>query len=261
MSKNSDIKDYLEKLAFVSNEISTPISHISGMIQIIDMLLDADTINVDEIKDCLKIITKNCDMHERTVNNIVSYCYPPVHDLKLLKIKDFAEKFSTGLKPYAAEYGFDFKYKLNITDDEFNLPVLLLEKILLGLIVNSVQYNSKSQKKVSLTITQLENELVFTVKDNGDGIKEENLTKVTEEFFRENSSKHSGLGYGLPLIKKAIEALNGKLEIKSIEKKGTEITFSIPQKTNIQLRSSTYEYKPSPSFFRSEFSALYNKNY
>ena len=255
MNKHDDKKDDLYKIAFAANELITPVSNIFGMIQIVDMMLDSDTVNVDEIKNYLKKMAKNCDKHDRTINNIVSYCYPQVRDYRLLKIKDFVEKFSAELEPYSAKYNFDFKYKLTTQDDEFNLPVSLIEEMLLTLIVNAIQYNSKNQKKISLTIKQVESKLIFTVKDNGDGIKKENLIK-SEDSLDESNLIYSGPGYGLQSVQKAIDALGGTLGIKSTLKKGTEVTFSIPQKTQIQLRSSNYEYKPSSSAFRVEFSVL-----
>lgn len=254
-NKHNDIKNDLYKIAFAANEISTPVSNISGIVQIVDMMLDADTINVNEIKSYLKKITKNCDMHDRTINNIVSFCYPQVRDYRLLKIKDFVEKFSAQLEPYSSKYNFDFQCKLTTQADEFNLPVSLIEEMLLALIVNSVQYNSKNQKKVSLTITQCEGNLVFAVKDNGDGINEDKLIKVEDSSGKFNTI-YSGPGYGLQSVQKAINTLGGTLEIKSTLKKGTEITFSIPEKKHIQLRSSNYEYKPSSSVFRIQFSIL-----
>ena len=258
MSKNDDIKNLLEKLTFVSNQFTTPLSHIWTTTQLLDMKLDSDVVDIDELKDYLKAVTANCDKIERTINSIVSYCYPPALDYRMLKIEDFVQKFYTQLQEYTEKYNFEFKYKINDQNNEFCLPVSLVEKSLLSLIINALQYNNKSQKKISLKVSQTEKALVFTVKDNGDGIKPENLTKVTEDFFREKNTGYSGLGLGLPQTKKAIEYIGGTLEIKSTLKKGTEITFSIPEKTQTQLRSNTYEYKPSSSNFRTEFSVLYN---
>lgn len=256
---NDDFNAYLEKFALVSNEISNPISNISAITQIFNLALDNNNIDIEIFKGYLKQITENCDKHERTINNLVSHYFPSPLDYNLLAINDFAEKFSSEIQSYAHKYGFDFSYSMSIQDDEFYLPVSLIEKILLNLIVNAIQNNSKKKKKVSLTIQQDKGTLLFTLKDNGDGIKPEDLPEVTEAFYHKRNTEYSGLGLGLTLIKNSLNAIGGTLDIKSSIKRGTEIIFTIPTKNFIQLRSGGYVYKPSPSFFRTEFSALYKK--
>lgn len=81
-------------------------------------------------------------------------------------------------------------------------------------------------KKVFITLTNKNNTATLSVKDDGCGIPEENISKITEPFF---TTKEGGIGLGLSSSKNTIENdFQGKLEIKSESGKGTEILITFP---------------------------------
>jgi len=66
------------------------------------------------------------------------------------------------------------------------------------------------------------------VRDTGKGIKEENLLKIFEPFYREDKSRNEGIkgtGLGLTITKKLVNLMNGKIEVES--KIGTSTTFRV----------------------------------
>lgn len=70
---------------------------------------------------------------------------------------------------------------------------------------------------------------MITVKDNGTGITEENASHVFEPKF---TTKNSGMGLGLGIIKKIIENYNGTITFESLLTIGTTFYVSIPIDTN-----------------------------
>jgi signal transduction histidine kinase len=68
---------------------------------------------------------------------------------------------------------------------------------------------------------------VLTISDKGEGVPQENLSKIFEPFF---STKEAGLGLGLPLTRRVIEEHGGRVDFKSEPGKGSEMTFTIPLK-------------------------------
>jgi signal transduction histidine kinase len=72
----------------------------------------------------------------------------------------------------------------------------------------------------------------FTVKDNGWGIKKDDLNKVTDPFF---TTKSKGTGLGLSVTKQIIEFHNGSLNIESEEGRGTVVTVRIPVWSQIKI--------------------------
>jgi len=66
----------------------------------------------------------------------------------------------------------------------------------------------------------------ISVKDTGKGIPEEHLPKVFNRFF---TTKNSGLGLGLALVKKVMEAHGGSVAIESSPGDGTKVAMFFPQ--------------------------------
>ena len=71
-------------------------------------------------------------------------------------------------------------------------------------------------------------EVVFLIKDNGLGIKNEHKNKVFEIFHRLNPHDSVGEGLGLAIVKKILTRHSGKIWIESKEKVGSEFYVSIP---------------------------------
>lgn len=67
--------------------------------------------------------------------------------------------------------------------------------------------------------------VVVQVADNGPGISSDKLGMVFKPFY---TSKPKGLGLGLPLVKRMIERIEGKVELDSVAGKGTTVTLSFP---------------------------------
>jgi signal transduction histidine kinase len=72
---------------------------------------------------------------------------------------------------------------------------------------------------------QIENRFQLSIEDTGIGIPEDRLSRIFDPFF---TTKSSGLGLGLALTKRVIEEHKGKVEIRSIEGRGTTIITILP---------------------------------
>ena len=84
--------------------------------------------------------------------------------------------------------------------------------------------------------------LQITVSDNGKGIAEEDLPKVTENFWTSRKGE-GGTGLGLAMVKRIVNNLGGKLEITSEVGIGTKVCVCFP--TNIQNDTTTPTTKTS----------------
>jgi len=67
--------------------------------------------------------------------------------------------------------------------------------------------------------------IVFIFKDSGDGMNSETLNKIWSPLF---TTKAKGMGFGLPICKRTVEAHEGKIAAESEQKKGTTITVELP---------------------------------
>ena len=83
-------------------------------------------------------------------------------------------------------------------------------------------FDKKEKGNISIIIKQDNNEMRISYKDNGRGIKEENLSKIFDPFFTTNR-ENGGSGLGLNIIYTIINSkLNGSISCKSVQNEGVE---------------------------------------
>jgi two-component system phosphate regulon sensor histidine kinase PhoR len=102
----------------------------------------------------------------------------------------------------------------------------LLDNILSNLIDNAIKYGGN---KIEIIVKSLQNSITISIKDNGQGIAEEQQKDIFRKFYRipESGDQHNvkGFGLGLFIVKKSVKKLKGKIEVES--KKGIGSTFKI----------------------------------
>ena len=101
-----------------------------------------------------------------------------------------------------------------------------LKRILGNLISNAVQAMPNGGK-LSIEVCREADDAVITVKDSGIGIPEEVKPKLFQPLF---TTKSKGQGFGLAVVKRMIEALNGTVTFKSEVGKGTKFIIRLPKR-------------------------------
>jgi signal transduction histidine kinase len=123
---------------------------------------------------------------------------------------------------YTVSYQFD---RPKILSDPFYLG-----RILKNLIENSVKYREEARVlELNFSLKIMPNgQPVFTISDNGIGIK--NPTKLFQDLYRENTKLDvEGFGYGITLIKFAIEKLNWTIRVESEAGEYTRFIMNLPE--------------------------------
>ncbi|MBZ4192297.1 HAMP domain-containing sensor histidine kinase [Niabella beijingensis] len=96
-----------------------------------------------------------------------------------------------------------------------------------NLISNAIRY-SHENGSLTVTVAASGDEVVFTVKDYGQGIAPFYLDKIFDRYFRVPGSKKEGTGLGLSISKELIEAQGGRIDVVSEFGVGTEFTVRLP---------------------------------
>jgi signal transduction histidine kinase len=95
------------------------------------------------------------------------------------------------------------------------------------LLTNAIQSISDQTKaKIEVWVFDGEKEVVLVVKDNGVGILKEDFNKIFEPKF---TTKSSGMGLGLAMVKNIVESYNGQISFESIRQKGSTFTVTLPK--------------------------------
>ena len=102
-----------------------------------------------------------------------------------------------------------------------------LIRIITNLVKNAIQSipDEQEEKKVLVSVNEVENDVIITVEDNGIGIESNNIEHVFEPKF---TTKTSGMGLGLGIIKNIIENYKGTITFETELGKGTTFFVSLP---------------------------------
>jgi two-component system CitB family sensor kinase len=110
---------------------------------------------------------------------------------------------------------------------------------LLNNAFDAVLETNKSEKLVSLFLTDLGEDLVIEIEDNANGIPEELIDEIFEYgISTKEQSKNSGIG--LHLVQRLLHKLNGQITFHSNEHGGTTFIVAIPKR---QKESNRYDEK------------------
>jgi len=203
-------------ISAISHEFKNPIAVISGYTQ---TLLEDKEINPDIREKFLKKISSNSNKLTTMIDRLRLA-------LKLEDGKQAKNFLKVNLVKLAKTTIDDLKIAypqreifLEADDIVIEADETMLRIAIENLIENALKY---SQDDVYVTITKN----LISVKDNGIGIKEKDIPKITNKFYRvSNNSWNNSLGVGLSLVSNIVKFHNFKLEIESQENEGS--TFSI----------------------------------
>jgi signal transduction histidine kinase len=103
-----------------------------------------------------------------------------------------------------------------------------LIRVVTNLVKNGIQSIPEGQvPKIVVTVNSTETDVTITVADNGIGVSEENKLKVFEPKF---TTKTSGMGLGLAMVKNIVETYNGTIAFTSVKDIGTTFKVIFPKK-------------------------------
>jgi signal transduction histidine kinase len=102
-----------------------------------------------------------------------------------------------------------------------------LIRVITNLVKNAIQSipENQTEKTILVSVKKEENNVLILVKDNGIGIEAKNIDRIFEPKF---TTKNSGMGLGLGIIKNIIENYKGSITFETEYGKGATFTVSLP---------------------------------
>ncbi len=238
-------------LANMSHEMRTPLSGISG---IIDLLLDSGlTAEQREFSTAIKLSADNL---LSLIKDILDVSKIDSGKMELEKtgfqLSQTLQSMVALMRPKAEEKGIRLRMVHdNQIHDQLIGDSLRLGQILLNLISNSIKFTPKG-------IVELRTQLIsqnsfsasirFSIRDTGIGIPAERIESVFESYIQAEDTTtrmYGGTGLGLTIVKKLVELQGGVIEVKSKEGEGTEFSFEIPFKKGIIAEKTKNDFDNS----------------
>jgi signal transduction histidine kinase len=153
-----------------------------------------------------------------------------------------AQAAAATLHSFAELQGVTVRCLLN--DAAVGLPGDAARTLASNLILNALQH-SAAGAEVVVSVALEAGRVRLEVRDSGSGIAPENLDRIFERFFREDSSRSratGGAGLGLAICKSIVNAASGTIDVTSELGKGTVVRVTLPARvTPIQIGSGQNE--------------------
>ncbi|MFS1515464.1 sensor histidine kinase [Bacillus sp. SCS-151] len=170
----------------------------------------------------------------RLVNELETLIAAENPQIRLDKTKIEIEKLLSSIKnqfsPLFMKKGVDLKIESPAEPLWFLGDRDKIIQILTNVVNNALQYTPQ-EKTVSIHIEINHDQIVFIVKDEGEGISEDDLPFLFERFYRGDKSrdrKTGGVGIGLSIVKALVEAHQGDIKITSQLNVGTTVEVQFP---------------------------------
>jgi PAS domain S-box-containing protein len=218
-----------EVISMVSHELRTPLHHIKGFATTLlqtDVEWDAPT-----QRDFLESISRETDRLANLVEKILHLSR--LESAALPMEKDWHQVSDLMKGALHWRHNLTGPVHLRVPPD---LPTLFvdgreIEVVLINLIENAVKYSSPGTP-ITLGVERQGDQVVFSVADEGMGVPEEHLERIFEPFYRvdgvEPRLAGTGLGLGLAIAKRIVEAHGGRIWVETTPEVGSCFYFSLP---------------------------------
>jgi signal transduction histidine kinase len=207
--------------AGIAHEIRNPLLIIKGSAE---MLQKRVTKHGELIRD----IREEADRVNRIVTELLEYARPLSPVTQEINLGLLFDQAWTRMERLACGDGKEIGLDKQISATSFiEADPTLLEQALVNLLMNARQAISRRGEIGVKDIATHDGFLQLQITDNGSGIAPEDLPKVFSPFF---TKRKGGIGLGLSMAQKTIEAHGGKITMESVAGKGTKVTLRLPQR-------------------------------
>ncbi|MCE5341901.1 MAG: PAS domain S-box protein [Planctomycetaceae bacterium] len=219
-------------ISTASHELRTPLTSIKEGVNLVYSEMTGP-LNDDQ-KEFLGIAKRNVDRLARLINDVLDYQKMTAgrmdFNLKPANINETVKLVEETMRPLIKEKGLDLIIELDDGVPMVNFDKDKIIQVLTNLVNNALKFTEKGSVKV--TTSRSDDNIITAVKDTGDGIKQEDMSKLFKEFeqlpTKDNFRKTGGTGLGLVISKKIIESHGGKIWAESEYEKGTTFYFTLP---------------------------------
>jgi signal transduction histidine kinase len=220
-----------ELLAWTSHDLQTPLASMRAMIEALvdDMVEDEAT-----RKRYLATIQREIQSLSALIDDLLQVAQIDAGGLRIdpawNSLSDLISDTLEAFSEIASQHGVQLTGEAASDLDPIWFDAPRIGRVLANLIQNALQYTPKGGE-VRLIAHKNNGETIVYVRDDGEGIKPEDIPMIFESFYRGEKSRSratGGSGLGLAIAKGLVEAHGGEISAQSDPEQGTTISFTLP---------------------------------
>lgn len=220
-------------LRSVSHDLRTPLTGIIGSSSVyIDNYL---SLSEEEKLDLVSHIRDDSNWLLNMVENLLSVTRIDEHSMKIAtSMESVEEVVAEAISRFHKRFPHA-DVKVHVPDDFVIIPMdaILIEQVIINLLENAIVH-SCSELPVELTVSYLNRQVSFCIKDYGIGIAPDRLSTIFDGSCYDpkgSADGHRGMGIGLSICKTIITAHNGTITAKN-HSNGCQFEFTLPMEDN-----------------------------
>lgn len=231
-------------LANMSHEIRTPLNGIIGTTQ----LLTLENNIKPEQKELFQTLESSCNLLLNIIEDVLDISKIEAEKLVLsergFNLREAVKSVTDITSPRINILAKHLSLQCTINDNIARRVIgdeNRIKQVLVNLVGNAIKFTEHGGIEVEVSGKEVRNDvqlITFSVRDTGIGIRREDLPKLFQPFSQidtSSSRKYSGTGLGLSICKKLVEMMSGYIDVKSVEGRGSEFSFTLPMKVDRSL--------------------------
>ena len=206
----------------VAHEIKNPLTPMRLSVQSFQHKFDPQDPEIHKkVDEYTKTLIQQIDTMSSIASAFSNFAKMPAQKLEVLNVVEVVE-LALEIFPES-----DLKFISKESEIIANFDRSQLIRIITNLVKNAIQSIPDDRSpQISIHLLSDETDVIIEVKDNGSGITKAMEDRIFEPKF---TTKTSGMGLGLPMIKNMIDTYNGSIKFSSIIDKGSQFTVRFPK--------------------------------
>lgn len=211
-----------------AHEINNPLAVISVKAQMLEKKLSEG-----DREKYINVILGQTERIAKITSDLMNFARPTKPQRESARLKDILDQVASVVRARIGPREIRF-----IDNIPKNLPLVYvdmkqIEQVFINLIINAC-HAVGTDGKIEISATSSKNYVIVSVKDNGIGIRREDLPKIFDPFFT-TKTEGKGTGLGLPISQRIIEINGGKITVESEEGKGATFFVWLPIDQSLAL--------------------------
>lgn len=222
LAKSEREQAWREMAKQVAHEIKNPLTPMRLSVQSFQRKFDPNDPNIHQkVDEYTKTIIQQIDTMSNIASAFSNFAKMPAQQNEMLNVVEITR---LAMDLFNEEY-INYSYEQEEIIAKFDRTQLI--RVITNLVKNAIQAISNDRPPhIEVRVFEQDNKIMITVKDNGIGISKDNEPKIFEPKF---TTKTSGMGLGLGMVKNIVETYDGNITFTSQENKGTTFIVSFPK--------------------------------
>jgi len=213
-----------ETAAMVGHDLRNPLQGMAGAVY--NLKTKEDSKLSKEGKEMLQLIEEGIGRSDKIINDLLEYSRELRLELSETNVKSITQDVLAKVK---------IPKGIRVVNSTKNQPPMKLDmekmrRVFLNLTLNAVDAMPKGGT-LTIASTRSGDNVHITFKDTGEGMTTEALAKIWSPLY---TTKAKGMGFGLAIAKRLVEAHGGSISVETKLGKGSTFTVTLPMKTNLE---------------------------